>query len=132
MFLAARLCLWTMGAKITSKIGLYMNEAPVHYHHNPIKTVKTSFLTTYNMLGLARRMGARLLMASTSAVYSDPEVHPLPESFRSCVNTWHRKAKAPGRVGYVNMRSAHRKWHLPEMQTEFKPPARVQHGRYSL
>jgi len=61
--------------------------SPVHYQFNPIKTAKTSFLGTYNMLGLARRVGARLLMASTSEVYGDPEVHPQPESYRGCVNT---------------------------------------------
>ena len=61
--------------------------SPVHYQHNPIKTAKTSFLGTYNMLGLARRVGARLLMASTSEVYGDPDVHPQPESYRGCVNT---------------------------------------------
>ena len=61
--------------------------SPVHYQHNPIKTAKTSFLGTYNMLGLARRVGARFLMASTSEVYGDPEVHPQPESYRGCVNT---------------------------------------------
>jgi UDP-glucuronate decarboxylase len=59
----------------------------VHYQHNPIKTAKTSFFGTYNMLGLARRVGARLLLASTSEVYGDPEVHPQPESYRGCVNT---------------------------------------------
>ena len=61
--------------------------SPVHYQFNPIKTAKTSFLGTYNMLGLARRVGARLLRASTSEVYGDPEVHPQPESYRGCVNT---------------------------------------------
>ena len=61
--------------------------SPVHYQHNPIKTAKTSFLGTYNMLGLARRVGARLLLASTSEVYGDPQVHPQPESYRGCVNT---------------------------------------------
>ena len=61
--------------------------SPVHYQLNPIKTAKTSFLGTYNMLGLARRVGARLLLASTSEVYGDPEVHPQPESYRGCVNT---------------------------------------------
>ncbi|MBM5799429.1 MAG: SDR family oxidoreductase [Cyanobacteria bacterium K_DeepCast_35m_m2_023] len=60
--------------------------SPVHYQHNPIKTAKTSFLGTYNMLGLARRVGARLLLASTSEVYGDPEVHPQPETYRGCVN----------------------------------------------
>ena len=61
--------------------------SPVHYQFNPIKTAKTSFLGTFNMLGLARRVGARLLLASTSEVYGDPEVHPQPESYRGCVNT---------------------------------------------
>ena len=61
--------------------------SPVHYQYNPIKTAKTSFLGTYNMLGLARRVGARLLLASTSEVYGDPEIHPQPESYRGCVNT---------------------------------------------
>ncbi len=61
--------------------------SPVHYQFNPIKTAKTSFLGTYNMLGLARRVGARLLLASTSEVYGDPLVHPQPESYRGNVNT---------------------------------------------
>ena len=61
--------------------------SPVHYQFNPIKTAKTSFLGTYNMLGLARRVGARLLMASTSEVYGDPEIHPQPESYRGSVST---------------------------------------------
>jgi UDP-glucuronate decarboxylase len=61
--------------------------SPVHYQHNPIKTAKTSFLGTSNMLGMARRVGARLLLASTSEVYGDPEVHPQPESYRGSVNT---------------------------------------------
>ena len=60
--------------------------SPVHYQFNPVKTAKTSFLGTYNMLGLARRVGARLLLASTSEVYGAPEVHPQPESYRGCVN----------------------------------------------
>ena len=61
--------------------------SPVHYQFNPIKTAKTSFLGTYNMLGLARRVKARLLLASTSEVYGDPEVHPQPETYRGSVNT---------------------------------------------
>ncbi len=61
--------------------------SPVHYQSNPIKTAKTSFLGTYNMLGLARRLNARLLLASTSEVYGDPEIHPQPESYRGSVNT---------------------------------------------
>ena len=56
--------------------------SPIHYQHNPVKTAKTSFLGTFNMLGLARRVNARLLLASTSEVYGDPELHPQPESYR--------------------------------------------------
>ena len=61
--------------------------SPVSYQYNPIKTSKTSFLGTYNMLGLARRVKARFLLASTSEIYGDPEVHPQPESYRGCVNS---------------------------------------------
>ena len=61
--------------------------SPIHYQLNPIKTSKTSFLGTYNMLGLARRVEARLLLASSSEVYGNPEVHPQPESYKGCVNT---------------------------------------------
>ena len=61
--------------------------SPVHYQFNPIKTAKTSFLGTYNMLGLAKKVGARLLMASTSEVYGNPEIHPQPESYTGSVNT---------------------------------------------
>lgn len=60
--------------------------SPVHYQHNPIKTIKTSTVGMVNMLGLARRVRARLLQASTSEVYGDPEVHPQPETYRGNVN----------------------------------------------
>ena len=60
--------------------------SPIHYQFNPVKTAKTSFLGTYNMLGLARRVGARLLLASPSEVYGDPEVHPQPENYWGSVN----------------------------------------------
>jgi UDP-glucuronate decarboxylase len=60
--------------------------SPLHYQHNPIRTAKTNFLGTYNMLGLAKRLKARFLLASTSEVYGDPEVHPQPENYRGCVN----------------------------------------------
>lgn len=60
--------------------------SPVHYQHNPIKTAKTSVYGALNTLGLAKRTGARILQASTSEVYGDPEVHPQPESYRGCVN----------------------------------------------
>jgi UDP-glucuronate decarboxylase len=61
--------------------------APGHYQHNPIKTMKTSVLGAFNVLGMAKRCGARVLQASTSEVYGDPEVHPQPESYRGAVNT---------------------------------------------
>ena len=61
--------------------------SPFHYQFNPIKTSKTSFLGTYNMLGLAKKVKARILMASTSEVYGDPKVHPQPESYTGSVNT---------------------------------------------
>ncbi len=60
--------------------------APGHYQFNPIKTMKTSVVGAINMLGMARRCRARILQASTSEVYGDPEVHPQPESYRGCVN----------------------------------------------
>ena len=61
--------------------------SPIHYQFNPIKTSKTSFLGTYNMLGLAKRLGAQFLLASTSDIYGDPEVHPQPEDYNGSVNT---------------------------------------------
>lgn len=60
--------------------------SPVHYQANPVKTVKTSVLGTMNMLGLAKRVGARILIASTSEVYGDPQVHPQPEGYWGHVN----------------------------------------------
>lgn len=60
--------------------------SPVHYQYNPIKTVKTNVVGTLNMLGLAKRVKARFLLASTSEVYGDPEVHPQTEDYRGSVN----------------------------------------------
>tara|TARA_Y100000739_G_C20536256_1_gene431408 strand:- start:145 stop:1098 length:954 start_codon:yes stop_codon:yes gene_type:complete len=60
--------------------------SPVHYQYNPIKTSKTSFLGTYNMLGLARRVNAKFLLASTSEVYGNPDINPQPESYHGNVN----------------------------------------------
>jgi UDP-glucuronate decarboxylase len=60
--------------------------SPVHYQYNPVKTVKTSVMGTINMLGLAKRVRARILQASTSEVYGDPDVHPQPESYWGNVN----------------------------------------------
>jgi UDP-glucuronate decarboxylase len=60
--------------------------SPVHYQYNPVKTIKTNVLGTLNMLGLAKRVNARFLLASTSEVYGDPDVHPQPEEYRGNVN----------------------------------------------
>ena len=60
--------------------------SPPHYQYNPIKTLKTSIMGTHNMLGLARRIRARIFQASTSEVYGDPEVHPQPESYNGNVS----------------------------------------------
>lgn len=60
--------------------------SPVHYQYNPVKTIKTNVIGTYHMLGLAKRVKARILQASTSEVYGDPQVHPQPESYWGHVN----------------------------------------------
>ncbi|MBL8886034.1 MAG: SDR family oxidoreductase [Phycisphaerales bacterium] len=60
--------------------------APGHYQYNPIKTMKTSVMGAINLLGMARRCRAKILQASTSEVYGDPEVHPQVESYRGNVN----------------------------------------------
>lgn len=60
--------------------------SPPHYQFNPIKTTKTSVMGAINMLGLAKRVKAKILQASTSEVYGDPEVHPQPESYWGSVN----------------------------------------------
>lgn len=60
--------------------------SPIHYQYNPIKTAKTSVLGALNCLGLAKRCNAKILQASTSEVYGDPEIHPQPESYWGCVN----------------------------------------------
>jgi len=61
--------------------------SPVHYQCNPIKTVKTSVMGAINMLGLAKRIKAKILQASTSEVYGDPNIHPQPEEYWGNVNT---------------------------------------------
>ncbi|MGH7916849.1 MAG: UDP-glucuronic acid decarboxylase family protein [Candidatus Binataceae bacterium] len=60
--------------------------SPVHYQYNPVKTIKTSVMGTINMLGLAKRVRARMLLTSTSEVYGDPEQHPQTESYWGHVN----------------------------------------------
>jgi UDP-glucuronate decarboxylase len=73
-----------------AKVDLILNFAcpasPVHYQYDPIKTLKTSVIGTLNMLGLAKKNGARILHASTSEVYGDPHVHPQPENYWGNVN----------------------------------------------
>jgi UDP-glucuronate decarboxylase len=77
--------------------------SPIHYQHNPIKTIKTSTVGMVNMLGLAKRIRARILQASTSEVYGDPDVHPQTEAYwgnvnpigtRSCYDEGKRVAEA--------------------------------------
>jgi UDP-glucuronate decarboxylase len=60
--------------------------SPVHYQHDPVQTTKTSVIGAINMLGLAKRLKAKILQASTSEVYGDPVMHPQPESYRGNVN----------------------------------------------
>jgi UDP-glucuronate decarboxylase len=60
--------------------------SPIHYQYNPIKTVKTSVMGAINMLGLAKRIKAKILQASTSEVYGDPQIHPQTESYWGHVN----------------------------------------------
>lgn len=60
--------------------------SPIHYQHNPIKTIKTSVMGAINMLGLAKRINAKILQASTSEIYGDPHVHPQQESYWGNVN----------------------------------------------
>lgn len=66
--------------------------SPVHYQHDPVQTTKTSVHGAINMLGLAKRMDARILQASTSEVYGDPTVHPQPESYWGNVNPIGRRS----------------------------------------
>lgn len=73
-------------AEVDQIYNLACPASPVHYQYNPIKTAKTSVYGAMNMLGLAKRVKARILQASTSEVYGDPEIHPQPESYRGHVN----------------------------------------------
>ncbi|WP_069187051.1 UDP-glucuronic acid decarboxylase family protein [Candidatus Terasakiella magnetica] len=60
--------------------------SPIHYQHDPVQTTKTSVHGAINVLGLAKRVGAKVFQASTSEVYGDPEIHPQPEEYRGNVN----------------------------------------------
>lgn len=73
-------------AEVDQIYNLACPASPVHYQYNPIKTTKTSVMGAINCLGLAKRVQARVLQASTSEVYGDPDVHPQPESYRGNVN----------------------------------------------
>jgi len=73
-------------AEIDEIYNLACPASPVHYQFDPVQTTKTSVHGAINMLGLAKRTGARILQASTSEVYGDPEVHPQPESYWGKVN----------------------------------------------
>ncbi len=73
-------------AEVDEIYNLACPASPVHYQMNPIKTMKTSVLGALNMLGLAKRVNAKIFQASTSEVYGDPKVHPQPESYWGNVN----------------------------------------------
>jgi UDP-glucuronate decarboxylase len=74
-------------AEVDEIYNLACPASPVHYQYNPIKTVKTSVMGAINMLGLAKRVKAKILQASTSEVYGDPDIHPQPEEYWGNVNT---------------------------------------------
>jgi UDP-glucuronate decarboxylase len=73
-------------AEVDEIYNLACPASPIHYQFNPIKTIKTSVMGAVNMLGLAKRTRAKILQASTSEVYGDPEMHPQPESYWGNVN----------------------------------------------
>jgi len=73
-------------AEVDEIYNLACPASPIHYQHNPIKTIKTSVMGAINMLGLAKRVNAKILQASTSEVYGDPEVHPQHEEYWGNVN----------------------------------------------
>ena len=73
-------------AEVDEIYNLACPASPVHYQYNPIKTIKTSVLGAIHTLGLAKRVNAKILQASTSEVYGDPQVHPQPESYWGHVN----------------------------------------------
>lgn len=73
-------------AEVDEIYNLACPASPPHYQYNPIKTIKTSVLGAINSLGLAKRIKAKILLASTSEVYGDPEIHPQPEAYWGNVN----------------------------------------------
>ena len=73
-------------AEVDEIYNLACPASPVHYQHNPIKTMKTSVMGAINMLGLAKRVNAKILQASTSEIYGDPQIHPQVETYWGHVN----------------------------------------------
>lgn len=73
-------------AEVDEIYNLACPASPIHYQHDPIKTIKTTVVGAINMLGLAKKVNAKILQASTSEVYGDPEIHPQPESYWGNVN----------------------------------------------
>ena len=73
-------------AEVDEIYNLACPASPIHYQHDPIKTIQTSVVGATNMLGLAKRIDAKILQASTSEVYGDPTIHPQPESYWGNVN----------------------------------------------
>ena len=73
-------------AEVDEIYNLACPASPIHYQYNPIKTIKTSVMGAINVLGLAKRVNAKVLQASTSEVYGDPNIHPQPESYWGNVN----------------------------------------------
>ena len=74
-------------AEVDEIYNLACPASPVHYQFDPVQTTKTSVLGAINMLGLAKRLKIKILQASTSEVYGDPEIHPQPESYKGSVST---------------------------------------------
>jgi len=73
-------------AEVDEIYNLACPASPIHYQYNPIKTIKTSVMGAINVLGLAKRVKAKILQASTSEVYGDPQIHPQPEEYWGHVN----------------------------------------------
>jgi UDP-glucuronate decarboxylase len=91
--------------------------SPVHYQYDPVHTMKTSVMGTINLLGLTKRLGARLMQASTSEVYGDPQVHPQPESYWGHVNpTGHRACYDEGKRSAETLCYDYRRRHNVEVK----------------
>ena len=78
---------WSLYVEVDEIYNLACPASPIHYQWDPVQTTKTSVLGSINMLGLAKRLKIKILQASTSEIYGDPEIHPQPESYWGNVNT---------------------------------------------